>query len=155
MGSARHCSALRTGILPNPTFICSWNVTQPSNIIVGDMPVNWTRGRSILWDSDVGTSCFKSCGLNCMQAVRDKGIASIAVVLKHSYIFPDHEKQVGQLASELGFTQVRSDSSLPVLCLRKVSPPCYTVSRVSRGPLFLRSIKLQRNLFSYSSHLRL
>ena len=40
------------------------------------------------------------------QAVRKKGIESVAVVLKNSYLFPDHERQVGELAKELGFTQV-------------------------------------------------
>ena len=48
-----------------------------------------------------------------VQAVRDKGIASLAVVLKHSYIFPDHEKQVGDVASELGFSQVPAHSRWP------------------------------------------
>lgn len=38
----------------------------------------------------------------------DKGIKSIAVVLKHSAIFPDHEEAVGKLAKEMGFEQVRS-----------------------------------------------
>jgi len=40
------------------------------------------------------------------QAVRKQGIESVAVVLKNSYLFPDHEEQVGELAQELGFTQV-------------------------------------------------
>jgi 5-oxoprolinase (ATP-hydrolysing) len=42
-----------------------------------------------------------------LQAVLDSGISSIAVVLKHAAIYPDHEKAVGQLAQEMGFTQVR------------------------------------------------
>ena len=36
----------------------------------------------------------------------DKGIKSIAVVLKHSAIYPDHEGAVGKLAKEMGFEQV-------------------------------------------------
>jgi len=40
------------------------------------------------------------------QAVREAGIASVAVVLKHAYIFGEHEEAVGALARELGFTQV-------------------------------------------------
>lgn len=38
----------------------------------------------------------------------DKGIKSIAVVLKHSAIYPDHEESVGKVAKEMGFEQVRS-----------------------------------------------
>ena len=41
-----------------------------------------------------------------LQAVLERGIKSIAVVLKHSAIFPDHEKAVGEIAKELGFEQV-------------------------------------------------
>ena len=40
------------------------------------------------------------------QAVRDTGIVSVAVVLKHAYIFGEHEEAVGELARKLGFTQV-------------------------------------------------
>lgn len=41
-----------------------------------------------------------------LQEVLDAGIRSIAVVLKHSAIFPDHETAVGKLAQEMGFSQV-------------------------------------------------
>ncbi len=35
-----------------------------------------------------------------------KGIESLAIVLMHSYIYPDHEIQIGELAREMGFPQV-------------------------------------------------
>jgi 5-oxoprolinase (ATP-hydrolysing) len=41
-----------------------------------------------------------------LQAVLDAGISSIAVVLKHAAIYPEHEKLVGQLARDMGFKQV-------------------------------------------------
>jgi 5-oxoprolinase (ATP-hydrolysing) len=44
-----------------------------------------------------------------LQAVLDSGISSIAVVLKHAAIYPEHEKMVGQLAQQMGFKQVRWD----------------------------------------------
>ena len=34
------------------------------------------------------------------------GISAVAVVLLHSYIFPDHEVRVGEIAEELGFRQI-------------------------------------------------
>ena len=40
------------------------------------------------------------------QALHADGFRSLAVVLKHAAIFPDNEKAVGQVARELGFTQV-------------------------------------------------
>jgi len=42
-----------------------------------------------------------------MQAVLASGIHSLAVVLKHAAVFPNHECAVGKLAQELGFEQVR------------------------------------------------
>lgn len=41
-----------------------------------------------------------------LQRVYDAGIRSVAVVCLHSYTFPDHELLVGQLARDIGFSQV-------------------------------------------------
>lgn len=41
-----------------------------------------------------------------LQAVLVQGIHAIAVVLKHAAVYPAHEKAVGELAKQLGFTQV-------------------------------------------------
>jgi len=41
-----------------------------------------------------------------LQAVYDRGIRSAAVVLMHSYAYPEHERLVGQVAREAGFTHV-------------------------------------------------
>ncbi|KAF5842896.1 Hydantoinase/oxoprolinase N-terminal region-domain-containing protein [Dunaliella salina] len=40
------------------------------------------------------------------NAVHASGIRSLAVVLKHAAVFPDHEQAVGKLARELGFEQI-------------------------------------------------
>ena len=42
-----------------------------------------------------------------LQLVLDKGIKSIAVILKHAAIYPDHEEAVGKLAKKMGFEQAR------------------------------------------------
>ena len=34
------------------------------------------------------------------------GVRSVAIALMHSYRFPDHERMIGAIASEIGFTQV-------------------------------------------------
>lgn len=49
---------------------------------------------------------------SALAAVRAKGITSIAIVLKHSYMFPDHERLVANIARELGFLQVSLSSQL-------------------------------------------
>lgn len=48
------------------------------------------------------------------------GYRSLAIVLVHSYTFPDHEIQIGKLAREIGFTQVSESSQL--LPMIKVVP---------------------------------
>lgn len=47
-----------------------------------------------------------------LQRLYDVGYRSIAIILVHSYTFPDHENQIGKLAREIGFTQVSESSRL-------------------------------------------
>lgn len=41
-----------------------------------------------------------------LQNVFNSGIKSIAVLFMHSYLWPEHEKMVENLAKEIGFTQI-------------------------------------------------
>ena len=41
-----------------------------------------------------------------LQAAFDDGIRSLAVVFMHAYCFPEHELLVGEMAKEMGFTQI-------------------------------------------------
>ena len=41
-----------------------------------------------------------------LQTVYDTGIRSCAIVLMHSYNYPQHEQQVSEIAQEVGFTQI-------------------------------------------------
>lgn len=61
-----------------------------------------------------------------LEPVLKMGIKSIAVVLKHSALFPDHEIQVGDVAREMGFTQI-SLSSL-VMPMVKIVPRGFTAA---------------------------
>lgn len=47
-----------------------------------------------------------------LQRLYDDGYRSLAIVLVHSYTFPEHETQIGRLAREVGFTQVSESSQL-------------------------------------------
>jgi len=47
-----------------------------------------------------------------LERLYDAGYRSLAVVLVHSYTFPEHETQIGRLAREIGFTQVSESSQL-------------------------------------------
>lgn len=61
-----------------------------------------------------------------LSAILDSGIRSIAVVLKHSAIFPDHEELVGKLAESLGFTQI--SLSAKVMPMVKMVPRGFTAA---------------------------
>jgi len=41
-----------------------------------------------------------------LEAVFEKGIRAVAVVFLHAYAFPEHERQIGVIASEIGFEQI-------------------------------------------------
>ncbi len=41
-----------------------------------------------------------------LQAAFDDGIRSLAIVFMHAYAFPEHEKQVAEVAREIGFPQI-------------------------------------------------
>ena len=47
-----------------------------------------------------------------LRKLKDDGVEALAVVLMHSYVYPDHERAIGALASELGFEQVSLSSQL-------------------------------------------
>ena len=41
-----------------------------------------------------------------MQEAFDEGLRAIAIVLMHAYRFPAHEQRLGEIAEEIGFTQI-------------------------------------------------
>ncbi|KAG8885190.1 hypothetical protein FRB99_004482, partial [Tulasnella sp. 403] len=47
-----------------------------------------------------------------LQKLYDAGYISLAVVLVHSYTFPDHELFIGSIAKSIGFTQISLSSQL-------------------------------------------
>jgi 5-oxoprolinase (ATP-hydrolysing) len=47
-----------------------------------------------------------------LQQVYDQGYRSIAVVLAHSFTFPEHELAVGKLAEQVGFEHISLSSQL-------------------------------------------
>ncbi|KAM9774573.1 5-oxoprolinase [Syngnathus typhle] len=60
-----------------------------------------------------------------LKGVLSRGITSLAVLLLHSYTWSDHEKAVGALARQLGFTQVSLSSK--VMPMVRAVPRGYTV----------------------------
>ena len=73
-----------------------------------------------------------------LQAVYDRGIRSIAVVLMHAYAWPEHEQTIGRLAQEIGFTQISLSS--------KVMP---RVKLVARGDTTMVDAYLNPHIRTY------
>ncbi|DBA91131.1 hypothetical protein WJX77_000744 [Trebouxia sp. C0004] len=63
---------------------------------------------------------------SALKEVLENGITSLAVVLKHSFLFPEHEEQVGALAKSMGFTQISLSSE--VMPMVKMVPRGYTAA---------------------------
>jgi len=59
-----------------------------------------------------------------LAALVAEGITAVAIVFMHAYSYPDHERAVGDLAAEVGFSQVSLSSA--VMPMVKVVPRGYT-----------------------------
>uniref|UniRef100_UPI00398E6E08 5-oxoprolinase isoform X2 n=1 Tax=Pristiophorus japonicus TaxID=55135 RepID=UPI00398E6E08 len=59
-----------------------------------------------------------------LMSVLSRGICSLAVVLLHSYTWSDHEKEIGELATRLGFKHVSLSSA--VMPMVRAVPRGYT-----------------------------
>jgi 5-oxoprolinase (ATP-hydrolysing) len=67
------------------------------------------------------------------------GIRACAVVLMHGYRYPDHERRVGQLAKEVGFTQVSISHQISPL-MKLVSRGDTTVVDAYLSPILRRYV---------------
>jgi len=47
-----------------------------------------------------------------LQTLYDQGYRSIAIVLAHSYTYPEHEKLIGSIARSVGFNHVSESAAL-------------------------------------------
>ncbi|KAK4885928.1 hypothetical protein RN001_002199 [Aquatica leii] len=61
-----------------------------------------------------------------LMRIKNKGINSIAVALAHSYLYADHEKEIGKIAEELGFSHV--SLSHDVMPMVRIVPRGFTAS---------------------------
>ncbi|EPE08394.1 5-oxoprolinase [Ophiostoma piceae UAMH 11346] len=50
-----------------------------------------------------------------LEQLWEEGFRSLSVVLLHSYLYPEHEQQVGALAREMGFSVVESAAVQPMM----------------------------------------
>jgi 5-oxoprolinase (ATP-hydrolysing) len=74
-----------------------------------------------------------------LQAIRQQGISSIAIVFMHGYRYPHHEQQVAALARELGFTQISVSHEISPL-IKLVSRGDTTVVDAYLSPILRRYV---------------
>lgn len=69
-----------------------------------------------------------------LEELKQKGFTSLAISFMHSYIFPDHERQVAEIAKELGFAYIVSSAATsPVIKLLRRSNAASTEAYL--GPI--------------------
>ena len=74
-----------------------------------------------------------------LQAAYGAGIRSAAIVLMHGYRYPDHERALGELAREIGFTQVSTSHEVSPL-MKFVSRGDTTVVDAYLSPILRRYV---------------
>jgi 5-oxoprolinase (ATP-hydrolysing) len=52
-----------------------------------------------------------------LQRLREEGYKSISVALAHSFAYPDHERQIGEIAEQMGFSVTLSSKLMPMIKL--------------------------------------
>ncbi|KAJ6661524.1 hypothetical protein lerEdw1_014434 [Lerista edwardsae] len=83
-------------------------------------PVTGLTGESLVVQRPVDLEALRGP----LEGLLAQGIRSVAVVLLHSYMWPEHERQVGELALQLGFQQVSLSSE--VMPMVRAVPRGYT-----------------------------
>ncbi len=77
-------------------------------------------GERVLADGTVEIPLNIEEARELLKAAYDSGLRSVAIALMHSFKFPEHERQLAQIAHEIGFTQV--SASHDVSPLSKIVP---------------------------------
>ncbi len=66
-------------------------------------------------DGEILIPLDKDAALASLQAARNDGVTSIAIVLMHGYRYPAHEQRLAAIAAELGFTQISTSHDVSAL----------------------------------------
>jgi len=66
-------------------------------------------------DGDVLLPFDEAAARTALQAARDRGLTSIAIVLMHGYRYPAHEQRLAAIAAEIGFTQISTSHDVSAL----------------------------------------
>jgi 5-oxoprolinase (ATP-hydrolysing) len=93
--------ALEIGYQARPD-IFALNIIKPELLYERVEEVN----ERVLADGTVEQSLDEDGGRAALQSAFDAGIRAVAIVFMHGYRYTDHEARAGEIAREVGFTQV-------------------------------------------------
>ena len=86
-----------------------------------------------------------------LQIAFARGIRSCAIVFMHSYRYPNHELEVGEIAQEIGFTQISVSHQVSPL-IKFVSRGDTTVVDAYLSPILRRYVEqVKSNLYNFKS----
>ncbi len=94
----------------------------------------------VLADGTVETPVDLAALRGELEAALAAGIKSIAIVLMHAFAFPEHERQVGALAQEIGFEQVSISHEVSPL-IKIVGRGDTTVADAYLSPILSRYVE--------------
>ena len=66
-------------------------------------------------DGTILTPLDEAVARASLQAARDEGLTSVAIVLMHGYRYPAHERRLAEIAADLGFTQISTSHDVSAL----------------------------------------
>lgn len=83
--------------------------TPPPHAIVAEIAERTGPGGEVLQPLD------EDAARASLEAARESGLTSIAIVLMHGYRHPAHEKRLAEIAREVGFTQISTSHDVSAL----------------------------------------
>ncbi len=97
-------------------------------------------GERVTAEGEVLAALDEAGARSGLQAAFDAGFRSLAVVLMHGWLRPDHERRLGLLAREIGFSQVSLSSEVAPL-MKLVSRGDTTVVDAYLSPILRRYVE--------------
>ena len=66
-------------------------------------------------DGEILIPLDEAAARTSLQAARDRGLTSVAIVLMHGYRYPAHERRLAEIAAKIGFTQISTSHDVSAL----------------------------------------
>ena len=126
--------ALEIGYQARPRIFAR-NIVKPEQLYSGVVEID----ERVLADGTVEAAPDPERVRAALAEARAQGYDAVAIVFMHAYRYPAHERMVGEIARELGFTQV-SESHVASALIKLVSRGDTTVVDAYLSPILARYV---------------